>query len=143
MRKIVIGLTLILFMLSCKKHYKHDSKLTYDIQLEYMSTPLGDNTELPNDSVIICFTGNFNNDTIDVYVNHKFYKTSILTTDQVVGVAGELVLPNYEMVENIGIRINKGKLIFVEPERKHFNIMFDFVDDKVSLRFYRKLPNSM
>lgn len=78
-----------------------------------------------------------------VYVNNEFYNRSILTTDEVVGMAGDLSLPDYKSIKNIGLRINQGKLIFLETEDEHFNILLDFVDNKVTIRFYRKLPGFM
>ena len=119
------------------------SKLNYDIEIDYLSTPVNDNRALPNDSIVLCFAGNFDKDTIETFVNHKFYKKTIRTTDEVDGMAGDLTLPNYRDIEKIGIRINSGKLILIETERKHYNILLEFVKNRATVRFYRKLPGFM
>jgi menaquinone-dependent protoporphyrinogen IX oxidase len=119
------------------------SKRNYDIEINYLSTPVNDNRSLPNDSITLCFAGNYDKDTIEIYVNDKFYNKSIRTTDEVVGMAGDLTLPDYRNIEKISIRINSGKLILIETEKKHYNILLDFVDNKATIKFYRKLPGFM
>lgn len=141
MKKVIIGLMMISFLACSNK--KLDTKLQYDIEVDYLSTPINDNRALPNDSITICFAGNFNKDTIIIYVNSKIYKKTIRKTDEVEGTAGDLTLPNYQEIENIGVRINSGKLIFIEPEKKHYNILLSFVNNKVTVKFYRKLPGFM
>lgn len=132
----------MIFLLSCSDK-KLDTKLVYDIEIDYLSTPINDNRTLPNDSIIICFAGNFDKDTIEIDVNGKTYKKTIRTTDEKIGMAGDLTLPAYKGIENIGVRINSGKLIFIETEKKHYNILLDFVNNKATIRFYRKLPGFM
>lgn len=122
---------------------KAQSKLSYNIEIDYLSTPINDNRHLPNDSITFCFAGNFDKDTIVTYINDKFYNKSIRTTDEVDGMAGDLRLPDYRNIEKIGIRINSGKLILIETEKKHYNILLDFMDNKASIKFYRKLPGFM
>ena len=132
----------MIFFLSCSNK-KLETKLPYDINIDYLSTPINDNRALPNDSITMCFAGNFDKDTIEIYVNRKTYKKTIQTTDEKVGMAGDMTLPNYKEIENIGVRINSGKLIFVETEKKHYNILLDFVNNKATISFYRKLPGFM
>ncbi len=132
------GIVLILFS-SCLIQTK-ESNLLYDIEIDYLSTPIEDNRPLPHDSILICFAGNYCNDTVDVFVNNKLYNTSIRTTDERDGIAGDLLLPNYMDIKNFGIRINNGKLIYLEPEKKHYNILLIYESNKATVRFYRKLP---
>lgn len=133
---------MMIFFLSCSNK-KLDTKLLYDIEIDYLSTPINDNRALPNESITLCFARNFDKDTINIYVNGMAYKETIRTTDEKTGMAGDLTLPNYKEIENVGVRINSGKLIFIETEKKHYNILLDFVDKKVTIRFYRKLPGFM
>jgi len=140
-KNILFGL-LIITCFSCDSK-ETNSKLTYDVQIEYLSTPINDNRELKIDSIALCFAGNFSSDTTKIYINNELYNVSILTTDEIDGMAGLIFLPSYKTVESIGIRINNGKLIYIEPEKKHYNILLDFVNNKATVRFYRKLPGFM
>jgi len=136
--KTIFGIILFLFT-SCVTQ-TNENKLLYDIEVDYLSTPINDNRPLPNDSLYVWFVGNYDNDTVAVYVNNKKYDISVLTTDQRDGMAGDLKLPKYTDIENIGIRINNGKLIFIEPEKKQYSILFIFESKKATVKFYRKLP---
>jgi len=141
MEKVIIALLLVL-CLSCN-NIETDTKLLYDIQIDYLDTPINDNRILPNDSIVLCFVGNYQSDTAKTFINHKLYNVSVLTTDDVSGMASDIVLPHYKDIENIGIRINNGKLVYIEPEKKQYNILFDLIDDKVTVRFFRRLPAPM
>lgn len=110
-------------LISSCSHRTSERKLKYDIEIDYLSTPIDEFTPLPHDSVIICFVGNYDNDTITVSISNKIYDTSIRTTDVRHGSAGELILPEYINIKNIEIRINNGKIIYLEPESKHYNIL--------------------
>jgi hypothetical protein len=133
----------IMLMISCSPRNINKGQVPYDIQVEYLSTPTDDKRELMNDTLIIVFDGNFDGDTVDVLVNNRLFKELILTTDDVVGTAGIITTTNYKKVKSIGIRINKGKLIYIEPEKTHYNIRITYLNDKVHVRFYRSLPGYM
>ncbi len=96
-QNILFGLLVILFF-SCNEENRN-AKLLYDIEIDYLSTPLEDKRDLPSDSVVICFAGNFNQDTMTIYVNNEFYNRSILTTDDVIGMAGDLKLPDNKQIK--------------------------------------------
>lgn len=119
---------------------EQSAHLSYDVQIDYMATPLNDNRELPNDTLIVIFDGNFQTDTVDVAVNHHLLKEVILTTDKISGLAGDIKVLPFQQIESISFRINNGKLIYVEPEKKHYNIRLTYLDNKAKIRFYRLFP---
>ena len=140
--KYIFYIISTVIMISCNSN-KITYKASYDIQIDYKSIPVEDKNELINDILTIIFDGNFHDDTIDVSVNDQPFKTLILTTDEVDGIAGELKTISYNKVQNIGLRINGGKLVYIEPEKEHYNIRLTYLNDKVDIKFYRLLPGFM
>jgi hypothetical protein len=116
---------------------------SYDIQIDYLTKASLDKRNIPNDILTVMFDGNFDRDTVDVSINDNFLKRLILTTDEIDGIAGDLETINYSEVDNISFRINGGKLIYIEPEKRHYNIRLTYLNDKVRIRFYRIFPGFM
>jgi hypothetical protein len=138
--KNLIGLFCLIITFSCDiKPEKIDSSLDYNIQIEYLSTPIEDLREMYNDSLYIDFVGNFDNDTISLFLNGEEYCKKVFTTDRF-GDVGYIKTTKYDMVREIGIRINNGKLIYIEPEQRHYNIQVYFAGGNALVRFYRYLP---
>ncbi|MBN1971952.1 MAG: hypothetical protein JW870_21550 [Candidatus Delongbacteria bacterium] len=141
--KILLCLLIICMLVSCRANNNNDSNERYDVVIKYLETPLKDKRPLKNDSLIVVFDGNFNKDTVDVYINGRYFKQMILTTDEIDGTAGSLIAIKYNKIKNIGFRINGGKLIFIEPEKEHYNFRLNYSEDTVTIQFYRLLPASM
>ncbi|WP_139314882.1 hypothetical protein [Saccharicrinis aurantiacus] len=112
----------------------------YNVNIDYVNLPEIDGTEMYNDSLIIAFYESFNKDTLTVSINQKHFKTMFLTTDERTGDAGYLQTIKYKDVKNIGLRINSGKLICIEPPKIHYNIQLMYLDSTATVRFHRKLP---
>ena len=126
---------------SCKpKNNKIKTSLDYNIQIEYLSTPIEDQRKMYNDSLLIDFVGNYKNDTITLYLNGKEYCKKVFTTDAITGRAGNIKTIGYDEINEIGIRINSGKLIYIEPDSRHYNIQVDYIENNAVVRFYRYLP---
>jgi hypothetical protein len=125
---------------SCKHVCDYDSRLSYDVQISYLSTRNANPNKPQDDTLSILFDGNFNNDTVSVNINRKHFKDVILTTNEKTGSAGHLRTINNKDIADIGIRINKGKLIFIEPDVDYFNIRLTYVDSIAVIRFYRLFP---
>jgi hypothetical protein len=139
----IIYVLIFLFVLSCGNNEITSIKNTYDVQISYSSIPVLNNEELPNDTLLILFDGNFNKDTVSVIINNRHFKDVILTTDKVTGLAGHMNTIDYDKVENIGFRINNGKLILIEPEERQYNIRLTYSDSLATIRFYRLFPGFM
>jgi hypothetical protein len=123
------------------KSISYNSHIPYDIEIEYNSIPIDDERSLAGgDSVAIGFVGMFEKDTVDVFKNNKFYKTTILTSDTKTDGAGHLILDNYKLLDNVGIRINGGPLIFIETGRRDYHINLAYYNDQVIVKFYKYLP---
>ena len=139
--KTLLGLFCFIAINSCNtKTEKTNTSLDYDIQIEYLSTPIYDKREMYNDSLYIDFVGNFDKDTITLDINGKKICSKIFTTDYVTGHAGFIKTTKYKEVRDIGIRINNGKLIYIEPEQRHYNIQVYFTGSNALVKFYRYLP---
>jgi len=141
--KLLYALFAVIIFAACDNHKKREARLFYDIQIDYLTTPLNDNRKLPTDTIVVVFDGNFEKDTVDILINGSHFKTMFLTTDERSGVAGDIKIIPYQDVKTIGLRINNGKLIFIETERKHYNIELHYLDNKAIVKFYRKLPGFM
>ena len=141
--KILYLFSVIVLLTACSNPQKGYAQLSYDIQIDYLSTPINDDRKIPNDSIYVVFDGNFNKDTIDIAVNGSHLNTMLLTTDERDGLAGVVKTIPYQNVKTIGIRINHGKLIFIETEKKHYNIVLTYIENRAEIRFYRKLPGYM
>nr|WP_321355647.1 hypothetical protein [uncultured Draconibacterium sp.] len=139
---VILFLSVVLFN-ACGGIPKEKAQLSYDIQIDYLSTPFMDNRGMPNDTLVILFDGNYSEDTIEISINNRHHKTVTLTTDERSGLAGDVKTIPYNKVNNIGFRINKGKLIFIEPEKEHFNIRLTYLDHKAVIRFYKRFPGFM
>jgi hypothetical protein len=139
--KTLLGFFCLIIVTSCNtKTKKTNTSLDYNIQIEYLSTPIEDHREMYNDSLYIDFVGNYNNDTITLYLNGKEHCKKVFTTDERSGNAGYIEATKYDKVRNVGIRINNGKLIYIEPELRHYNIQVYFTGNNAMVRFYRYLP---
>ena len=139
--KTLFGFFCLVTITSCNtKAEKTDTSLDYNIQIEYLSTPTEDRREMYSDSLYIDFVGNYNNDTITLYLNGKEYCKKVFTTDGYSGHAGNIKATKYEKVRDIGIRINNGKLIYIEPEQRHYNIQVYYTGNNALVRFYKYLP---
>jgi hypothetical protein len=126
---------------SDRKDTSYNADILYDIEIDYNSIPLDDERSLAGgDSVAIGFVGMFSKDTIDVYKNDKFYKTTILTSDTKTEGAGHLILDKYQLLDNVGIRINGGPLIFIETRRRDYHVNLAYYNDQVNVTFYKYLP---
>lgn len=128
---------------SCKNGYDYDRKLSYDIQINYLISRDAGAKKPQDDTLSILFDGNFNKDTVSININRKHFKDVILTTNEKTGTAGHLRTINYKDITDIGLRINKGKLIFIEPDNDYYNIRLTYVDSIAVIRFYRLFPAFM
>ncbi len=142
MKNIFICLILVV-SLSCRNKCNNLHTSSYDIQIDYLGSPSSDLREMKNDSLYILFDGNYNEDTVRIMINNNLFKELILTTDDVVGIAEVIKTIKYEDVKNVGLRINNGKLIFVEPENRHYNIRLNYLDSLATIKFYRRFPGFM
>jgi len=126
---------------ACSQQSSISDRLSYDIQIDYMDIPNSDTRELTNDTLFVLFDGNLFEDTIDVMINNRHFKQTILSTDEIEGNAGHLATIPYMRIENIGFRINKGKLIYIEPEKDHYNIRLTYLNNRATVRFYKFFPS--
>ncbi len=118
-----------------------NTNVFYDIEIDYKSMPLDDKRSLAGgDSVAIGFYGMFDKDTVTVYKNDKFYKTKILTSDSQNEDGGYLKLDKYQLLENVGVRLNGGPLIYIETCKRDYHISLSFREDKADVKFYKYLP---
>lgn len=139
--KTLLGFLCLILFTSCKtKTEKTNTSLVYNVQIEYLSTPIEDQREMYNDSLYIDFVGYYDNDTITLYLNGKEYCKKVFTTDERSGSGGYIKTTKYDKIRDIGIRINNGKLIYIEPEQRHYNIQVYFTRKNALVRFYRYLP---
>lgn len=125
---------------SCKHRYDYDKKFSYDVQINYLGTKDASTEKPQDDTLSILFDGNFDKDTVSIYINRKHFKDVILTTNEKTGSAGHLRTIDFREITNLGIRINSGKLIFVEPDSDYFNIRLTYIDSLAVIRFYRLFP---
>nr|WP_321355645.1 hypothetical protein [uncultured Draconibacterium sp.] len=140
MRQLLIAVVLVSVLFSCGTPERHTYKPDYGVKIDYLNLPTSDMREMVNDSLIIVFYGSFVEDTFSVMINQKHFKDLILTTDERTGWSGDLKTIKYKDVESIGIRINNGNLIYIEPPRRHYNIQLLYLDDVATVSFHRRLP---
>jgi hypothetical protein len=117
------------------------SNVFYDIEIDYSSMPLDDERRLAGgDTVVIGFVGQFSKDTVEIYKNNKFLETKVLSSDWQNEGAGHVLLDKYQQLDNVGIRINGGPLVFIEIDKRDFHINLAFYNNQVNVKFYKYLP---
>lgn len=141
---IILSIVIIMgcrHVVSDAKKITYNTNVSYDINIDYNSIPLDDKRSLAGgDSVAIGFYGMFSNDTALVYKNDKFYKTKILTSDSQNEDGGYLMLDKYQLLENVGIRLNGGPLIYIETCKRDYHISLSFHKDIANVKFHKYLP---
>lgn len=139
MKYLVVFLALMLS--ACSQPNSVEDRKAYDIHIDYLNVPFSDNRELMNDTLYILFDGNLDEDTIDVLINNRPYVSRVLSTDEIEGNAGHIATIPYRKVESIGVRINQGKLIYIEPMKDHFNIRLTYSNNQAIIKFYKFFPS--
>jgi len=123
------------------RNIRQKASTSYNIEIDYSSINKNDKRNLAGgDSVAIGFVGTFLKDTVEISKNNKFYKTAILTSDDQTDDAGHIYLDRWQTLDNVGIRINGGPLIFIETRRQGYHINLRYDDDKINVKFYKYLP---
>jgi len=140
MRQILIIVVLVSIIISCSKQEEKMRKENYDVRIDYLNLPASDMRKMVNDSLLIVFHGSFLDDTVSVIINQKHFKDLILTTDEKTGWSGDIKTIKYKDVKSIGIRINNGNLIYIEPPVRQYNIQLLYIDDVATVSFHRRLP---
>ncbi len=140
MRNVFILLILLSVVISCQKQEKIMHKPNYIIKIDYLNLPTSDESEMVSDTLLIVFYGEFSEDTISVMMNGRHFKDTILSTDASTGWSGDLNTIKYNDVESVAFRINNGNLIYVEPPKRHYNIMLLYFDSIATVSFHRLLP---
>lgn len=138
--KYILITSLIFISLSCQRSMQELSSCLYDINIDYLSAPVLDSRDMPNDTLIIAFYGYFYGDTISVMINQQHFEELFITTDERSGNSGEIYTIKYKDVKNVGLRINNGKLIFIEPPKRQYNIQLMYLDSVATVKFHRRLP---
>jgi|APSaa5957512576_1039674.scaffolds.fasta_scaffold33307_1 hypothetical protein len=140
MRQILVVVILVSVIASCIEQEKVMYKANYDVKIKYLNLPQSDKREMVNDSLVIVFYGSFIEDTILVMINQNHFRTLIISTDERTGWSGDIKTINYNDIKSIGIRINNGKLIYIEPPVRHYNIQLLYLDNIATISFHRRLP---
>ncbi len=140
MRQVLIIVVLVSIIISCNKQEEKMRKENYYVKIDYLNLPVSDLRKMGSDSLQIVFHGSFLEDTVSIIINQKHFKDLILTTDEKTGWSGDIKTMKYKDVKSIGIRINNGNLIYIEPPVRQYNIQLLYLDKQVTVSFHRRLP---
>ena len=140
MRQVLIIVVLVSIIMSCNKQEEKMHKENYDVKIDYLNLPVSDMRKMGSDSLLIVFHGSFLEDTVSIIINQKHFKDLILTTDEKTGWSGDIKTMKYKDVKSIGIRINNGNLIYIEPPVRQYNMQLLYLDKQVTVSFHRRLP---
>lgn len=137
--KTILIYVFSILLISCNKfsQSKEQIKSIYNVQIDYMSS-LHEIRMCKLDSVILCFDGNYNNDTIEFFMNGNFVDMFIIKADEQSGRAGAYKFEKRKEIKNIGIRMNNGNLIYID--NLDHNILFFYENNFFLVRFYNKIP---
>jgi hypothetical protein len=140
MKNILLVSIIVCFVVACTQQKEKGNMENYSIKIDYLNIPRLDTRKMHNDSLLIVFHGYFEADTISVMINQKHFRDLILTTDDATGWSGDIQTIKYKDIESVGIRINGGNLIYIEPPVRQYNIQVLYLDSTATVSFHRKLP---
>lgn len=117
----------------------------YNIEILYKNPEQNESSQkdliCSKDSIPIFFENGFENDFLEVFVNGEILLTEEISTNNSTNLAKNLYLANYKLTKNIGIRINKGRLVYIETNNQCCYIGIRFNNrEKLSVVFYNSLP---
>lgn len=119
---------------------------TYAVEINYCtqienSTQFACNNEMERMPLPIYFESGFLNDKIEIFINDKLYKTDTITTDNSTSLARDILLSDCRQIENVGVRVNDGKLVYIETNKKLYFIGVRYENRrKIRVLFYDSLP---
>lgn len=119
---------------------------TYDVEINYynqseVSTQYANNNEIGKLPLPIYFENGFLNDKIEILVDGKLVKADTITTDNSTSLARDILLSDYRQIMNVGIRVNDGKLVYVETNKKLYFIGVRYEQRrKIRVLFYDSPP---
>ena len=84
----------------------------------------------------------FEQDTIDIFINNKFYRQRICSTDRSMELcAGEVILDSLENISSVSFRMNCGSKVSINLDRSLGNIItLDYRSDTLKATLMR-YPN--
>ena len=136
-------LTLVIIYIILNLPFKSQGQ-SYDIEINYYNQSevsrqyANNNEKLP---LPIYFENGFLNDKIEILVNGKLVKADTITTDNTTSLARDILLSDYRQIKNVGIRVNNGKLVYVETNEKLYFIGVRYEQRrKVRVLFYDLPP---
>ena len=111
-------------------YYKIDSTIRKD----YLNKKF-----LRDGNLYLVFENNFHQDTLDIEVNGTQKVKEVISTDPSTGAARSIKFENIVSIKNVGIRINNGKMAFLEIDT--MNLFFiEFSDKFLKISVPKSMP---
>lgn len=139
------SLKLILFILAitvfnCNKKNNDLGRIpsanNYDIAINYLDSTginwrkyLDD--QISNDSIYLFLETSFSDTAIEIYLNGKLVISDTVTTIAQIGLAEVYTFGQMEKIQNFGIRVQKGKLMIIEPDSSQNIWRIDYFQNKL------------
>ena len=88
----------------------------------YLNDTISSEIDLRNDTVVIYFISSFKKDTVQIFVNDRFYSKDIISTINQIGTARLVVLGSVKDVKKVRIKFNENKIVTIKCD--HTNQLF-------------------
>ena len=88
------------------------------------------------DTIYLFFEGDFNYDTVRIYLDYKAYSTLYLITEPSTGLAKELFIPNLKRYSIIGFKVNRNELKSIRLNYDQNILRIGYAKPKINLSFY-------
>ena len=88
------------------------------------------------DTIYLIFEGNFNYDTVRIYLDYQVYITLYLITEPSTGLAKELFIPNLKRYSIIGFKVNGNELKSIRLNYDQNILRIGYAKPKINLSFY-------
>ncbi|MEN7550549.1 hypothetical protein AAG747_21695 [Rapidithrix thailandica] len=92
------------------------------------------------DSLHLFIEKGFDNDLIAIYINGKKVHEEVLTTIDQSGFAKYFNLGSLNKINDVGIRVNKGKLAFMEIDKSNFLLNLNYPEKLLILSVLEHVP---
>lgn len=144
MKKYILIIGLLIYCISnCYSQNSNKYKIEIEKDISKTDSIIADDeldNELLNDgNLYFHFQTDFKNDTAKISVNGKLYDIYELTTDDCLGLARVIKIPNFKTIKKISIIINEGEEAIFEIEKTN-QIIVRLSEETLFIEFYKHLP---
>jgi hypothetical protein len=133
----------IALLFGCNKPATEDKKYQTFVDYNYDKSQINrPSNRLSENTLYLFFEQNFENDTIDIYLNaNKTSIRKIITTEDMLSLADVFEFNDIESLHSIKIRMNSGPALLINTKTKEKNIWWvGFWSDTLRAQPYRNAP---